>query len=174
MLQLSSNTYVSSKFILVLLFFLVSPGKLQAEVAPQKKSQIEELFIWKVSDELKLTATEEKKFSEVFKALNQKKQSLQNQLQELLENSKLTSAQESKGQSKKIIARYRKITQELNELAIAEIEQIHKILGETKFASYLVLKQEINLKLKNLVLGNEKTNSSSSKKLPPPKITEEK
>ena len=51
------------------------------------------------------------------------------------------------------------------------------LLGDKKFLDYLAIKQDINLKLKSLVLGNEKgeeSHKAKPAKLPPPQIIEEK
>ena len=54
-------------------------------VAAEKRNQLEELLIWKMSDELKLSPLEEKKFTDVVRQLNQKKTELNRELQASIE-----------------------------------------------------------------------------------------
>jgi len=68
------------KLSVITLFFLFGFRTYSQE---NKKNQIEDIFIWKMSDELKLSAAEEKQFSEIYRKLNQKKSNLQNELVQL-------------------------------------------------------------------------------------------
>ena len=61
--------------ILTLLILVSFPAKSYAltNEAELKKTYLEDIFIWKMSDELKLTAQEERQFTEINKMLNKKK-----------------------------------------------------------------------------------------------------
>ena len=68
------------------LTFLLFTLSATAQVAPDsRKSYLEDIFIWKVSDELKLSVREEKKFQEIQKDLNKKKSNLNKEIQSSLE-----------------------------------------------------------------------------------------
>lgn len=139
--------------------------------APKKKNSVEAIFIWKMSDELKLSASEEKKFSDIHKDLNIKKSELQTQIQklsyEIKKNPELTKKQISE-----TIKSYKKALLEYNSLSIVELDKMKALLGDKKFLDYLSIKQDINTKLKSLVLGDD--NGRAQKSLPPPQIIEEK
>lgn len=140
-----------------------------------KKNSVEDLFIWKVSDELKLSAQEEKKFSEIHRNLNKRKSELSLALEKLsFERQKNASL--TKAQINQTLKSYKSTLIEYNKLSVTEFEQMKKLLGESKFLDYLALKQDITAKLKLLVLGSDKKSESSSesKTLPPPQVIEEK
>lgn len=126
-----------------------------------KKNSVEDIFIWKVSDELKLSPQEEKKFADIHRDLNKQKAELQTSLSIL--------SYEKKSDTLK---KYKSTLIEYNNLSIKEFDKIKGLLGEKRFLEYLSLKQDINTKLKSLVLGEEVKVKPS--KLPPPQIIEEK
>jgi hypothetical protein len=161
-------------FLIALLFpiFLSLPLLAQSPAAPAaKKNSVEDIFIWKVSDELKLSASEEKKFADIHRDLNKLKMQYAAQLQKLSfeskGNPKLTTARAAL-----IIKEYKKTLTAYNQLSIEELEKMKALLGDKKFLDYLAIKQDINLKLKSLVLGEEQ--KAKPAKLPPPQIIEEK
>ena len=57
-----------------------------ASEVDERKTHIEDIFIWKMSDELKLTAVEEKQFTEISKRLNKKKFELNKKIQDLIQS----------------------------------------------------------------------------------------
>lgn len=134
----------------------------------EKKSHIEDIFIWKMSDELKLSATEEKKFSEITKQLNKKKFELNKKIQNLV-----TDLNESS--TEKNLLQYKNLIKEYNQISITEYEQIKKIFGTKKFISYLKIKNELNAKMKSIIAG-DKTDKKDivSPVLPKPKVIIEK
>ncbi|MCM2354150.1 MAG: hypothetical protein NDI63_11100 [Pseudobdellovibrio sp.] len=145
-----------------------------AQSAPTpKKNSVEDIFIWKVSDELKLSASEEKKFSDIHRELNKQKIQLATQLQKLSFQSK-EDPQLSKARAAEVIKDYKKTLTAYNNLSLQELDKVKALLGDKKFLDYLAIKQDINLKLKSLVLGDEPSKAKQPAKLPPPQIIEEK
>ena len=67
-----------------LLLLIVCPLQIVASTAEVdlKKSHLEDIFIWKMSDELKLTAKQEREFTEINKLLNKKKSELNRKIQD--------------------------------------------------------------------------------------------
>lgn len=161
---------------LLIFIFISLPALAQTTVNTQsapspKKNSVEDIFIWKVSDELKLSATEEKKFADIHRELNKQKMQLSAQLQRLSFQSK-ENPQLSKNKASVVIKEYRKTLLAYNNLSVQELDKIKALLGDIKFLDYLAIKQDINLKLKSLVLGEESKGKPT--KLPPPQIIEEK
>lgn len=152
----------------ILLFSL--PLHAQSASTP-KKNSVEDIFIWKVSDELKLSATEEKKFADIHRDLNKQKMLLATQLQKLSFQSK-ENPQLPQSHASNIIKNYKKTLMAYNDLSLQELDKMKTLLGDKKFLDYLAIKQDINLKLKSLVLGEEP--KAKPAKLPPPQIIEEK
>lgn len=143
----------------------------------EKKNSVEDIFIWKMSDELKLTAKEEKKFSDIHKSLNKKKMQLQSDLQKYSYALK-TNPNIGKNEIELTIKKYRSTLSQLNNISLQEVDKMKNLLGANKFLQYLAIKQDITLKLKSLVIGQndeqEKQKEKSKISLPPPKIIEEK
>jgi hypothetical protein len=131
-----------------------------------KSKKLEELFIWKISDELKLSTPQEKTFGELFKNLNQKKLELAHKQEDIL--SKLDKADEKN--LKDLLKSYRQTLEEYNKLQLSEIDSFRKNFGDTKAAKYLVVKRDLTNKVKTLL--TEKT-EKAEKELPPPKVIEE-
>lgn len=158
-------------FLTVLFSILISLPTL-AQIAPApKKNSVEDIFIWKVSDELNLSAADEKKFADIHRDLNKQKTLLSMQLQKLSFQSKENPGL-SKARASEIIKDYKKTLTAYNNLSLQELEKMKSLLGDKKFLDYLAIKQDINLRLKSLVLGEEP--KAKPTKLPPPQIIEEK
>jgi hypothetical protein len=73
---------------LILFILLISPvlSFAASSELETKKTYIEDIFIWRMSDELNLTASEEKKFTEIHKDLNKKKSDLNKEIQEITQS----------------------------------------------------------------------------------------
>lgn len=140
------------------------------------KNQVEDIFIWKISDELQLSAKQEKEFGEIHRQLNKKKSELTEQLKQLQTDHRKNQPPLSKLEQVQLIQKNKKILIQLNQLNIDEFESMKKLLGNEKFLSYLFLKQEINAKFKSMVLGRhpEKHKDDEKSKSVEPVVVEEK
>lgn len=138
-----------------------------AHAQTQSKSRLEEFLIWKMSDELKLTAKEEKKFSQILKELNQKKNNLNQNL-----SSQLKSLSDSKtaAERKKNLKDYRKTLVDFNGVSVEELDKMQSLLGDERVIAYLQFKQDLGEKLKNMLTNPEAKEPEPAKKLPEPKI----
>lgn len=153
---------------LVIFFQLVAHGV--GNENDLRKSHLEDIFIWKISDELKLSVQQEKKFTEINKLLNKKKSEINKKIQEAIAN----LAENDSGQS---LTKYKKLIQDYNQVSIDEFESIKKILGTKKFIHYLKIKSELTSKVKTLLVGDKLTDTKrvqDAKTLPPPKVIIEK
>lgn len=146
---------------LSLLFFSISAYSFNNEVEI-KKTYLEDIFIWKMSDELKLTVNEEKQFTEINKSLNKKKAEINKKIQHSIQSL-------NEDDSERALANYKKLIHEYNQLSINEFESIKKLLGRRKFINYLKIKSELTTKVKSFLIG-EKSADRDEKKLPPPKV----
>lgn len=162
----------SSLLILILTFSISfkanSNNTNTATEAELKKSHLEDIFIWKMSDELKLTANEEKKFTEIHRSLNKKKSELNKKIQESIAGLKEKDGEQA-------LKAYKKLIQDYNQLSITEFESIKGLLGAKKFISYLKIKNELTSKVKSILIGERLAdNNRKEKALPPPKVIIEK
>lgn len=138
-------------------------------LATEKRNQLEELLIWKMSDELKLTAQEEKKFSEVLRHLNDRKSTLNNSLKDSLVKLKQSSSKEQE----KELKRYRQVLSDYNRLSLEEFDSLQPLLGTERMIKYLDIKQDLANRIKSMLLAPEGA-PAKNKKLPAPKVIEEK
>ena len=161
-------------FFKTIIFIFIFSTSLYAQ--KNSKNSIEDIFIWKVSDELQLTAQQEKQFSDTHKALNKKKFELTEVQQSLTQSLKKKSLTDN--EIKKLLLSFRSNLNQLNEVTIQEYEQTKKILGHKKMAEYLVFKQELADKFKSLLADQKlKTKDSENKKsseMSAPSVIEEK
>lgn len=151
-----------------ILFLLVSyPTFSEVEQNSKAKLQLEDLLIWKISDELKLTPDQEKKISDIIKSINKKKS------ENTVEIDALTQTiikSENEKDKNKAFQELKKKLQLHSAISVDELEQIKNLLGIKKLAQYLELKNDISEKVKSIILPSDK---KGGKKLPPPKVIEE-
>lgn len=162
--------------ILTLLFISVSFGGNYLAVAAEATSnestqkaklQLEDLLIWKIADELKLTPEAEKKISDVIKSINKKKHDTNQEIEKLTKE--IIKSDDEKVKTK-AFNELRKKLQQHGMIAVEELEQVKAAIGVKKLGQYLEVKNDISEKVKNLIVPADK---KGGKKLPPPKIIEE-
>ena len=138
-----------------------------AEKMTNSKNKIEELFIWKISDELRLSTKEEKNFTDLFRDLNQKKMDIGHHQDEMITRLSLATKEKDRNQ---LLAEYRQQLAEYNKIQTREFDELKKLLGPERVAKYLFVKRELTNKVKTLLA--EKSEKKESE-LPPPKVIEE-
>ncbi len=165
----------------MLLFFLlmVFTNMLFAATSIEnQKSHLEDIFIWKMSDELKLTAQEEKKFAEIQKELNKKKSDINQQIQKIIESLEPKTSKKNAS----LLKKHRQLISQYNQLSLQELDDVNHLLKEERFAQYLQIKADLTQKIKLLLAGdksaekeqNKESLSKPSKPLPPPQVIIEK
>ncbi|MCX7978747.1 MAG: hypothetical protein N2578_07055 [Bdellovibrionaceae bacterium] len=139
--------------------------------SPASASRGEELFLWKVADELKLEPKEEKRVRDLLKELSALKAGL------VAESERLLATMKSEKDKRKFsthIGRYRELQQKIAEISLKEVDGMKKLLGPERTAQYFVLKQELAQKVKTLITEKaEKAGLQVQKDLPPPRVIEE-
>ena len=174
----------SSVFLIIFIFLIKNEAVLAASAsqnigAPttnvdteknnqQKKLKLEDLLIWKMLDELKLTPDQEQKITVVIKNLNKKKSDNSEQI-ELLTKKFIKEANVSL--KEKILLDLKKAYQQHSIINNEELDNVKKAIGIKKLAEYLDIKKDLSEKMKNLIVPGDK---KGEKKLPPPKVIEEK
>lgn len=151
------------------IFMLLAPV---ARATEASKAKLEELFIWKMSDELSLVPDEEKKFTEKIKNLNQKKSDLNAQMQDLMQS--MQKAKTDAEKNKKLL-KYKKYLQAYNRLSEEEFDAMKSLLGAKRLVKYLEVKQDLTNRLKSLLANPDSAPApkKSSTPLPSPRIIEE-
>lgn len=158
-----------NKFSIILLSLSLLSSAFPTQAA-EKKNQLEELLIWKISDELKLTSIEEKKFTEILKSLNSQKAKLNTDIQTLIADIGKNEKNKAKEDA---LLRYRRLSKSYGELSLQEYDKLKPFLGTERMVQYLVIKQDLNHKIKSMFRSSE-SGGNAAPVLPPPKLIEEK
>jgi hypothetical protein len=157
-----------SFFLLLFSLLIFSNKAISANENDARKTHLEDIFIWKMSDELKLSAREEKQFTEVSKNLNRKKTELNHQIQQL------TQALPENGSDAEL-RQYKKLLQQYSQLSVEEFDAMKKLLGPKRFVSYLKIKNELTSKMKSILIGEKSSEKKDvPKNLPAPKVIVER
>ncbi|WP_413585213.1 hypothetical protein [Bdellovibrio sp. HCB274] len=148
--------------------FLIQPLAVFAQgKTVAKRNQLEELMIWKMSDELKLTATEEKKFSDIIKNLNLKKSELNRSLQNSLQT--LVNTKDAKKMEQEFTV-YKKTLQSFNKISEEELDKLKPLLGTERTVQYLQIKQDLATRIKATLTNPDAPIKDDKKPLPAPKV----
>lgn len=122
----------------------------------RERKRLEELFIWKMSEELKLSVDTEISFTEALRALNREKAAARLELNDALfslnqvsgslrgKESGLTRPAKS---SVDAIRLYEKAMRRYGEIPVREVARLKPILGPEGLARYLVAKSRVTDKL---------------------------
>lgn len=153
-----------------LLFVLFTSRIFAANEVDNKKNHVEDIFIWKISDELKLSTQEEKQFTDIQKNLNKQKFELNKKIQDSIQS--IQNTDQDKNKLTDILKEHRKLITQYNQISLDEFDQIKKLFGATKFAKYIQIKSELNTKIKSILIGEKE--KKEEVKLPPPKVIIEK
>lgn len=150
-------------FSILLVMSLVSLITPKGEAGDDKdRRRMEDLFIWKISEELDLSVDDERWLTTTLKSLGQEKMDLQRQLDGL--------AQSLKKQPEKLSS-YKAIQKKLHTLQINELNQIEKKLGPQKAALYIYYRSELYKRVMQIIDSPEP--KKLTKPLPPPKVIDE-
>ena len=154
----------SLKNFLFTFLFLFSTSTFGSNEGDARKAHLEDIFIWKMSDELKLSAREETQFTEISKSLNRKKTELNHQIQQLTQ-----SLPDSGSEAE--LRQYKKLLQQYSQVSIEEFESLKKLLGAKRFVSYLKIKSELTSKMKSILIGEKADKKEGNAKiLPSPQV----
>ncbi len=151
---------------LVLLIFAFSFPSF-AETDHQVK-KFEDLFIWKISDELRLTPKEETLVSEIIRNSNKKKASNNAELENLYKKLKESTNEDAR---KSTFAKIRAAHKTQTNVTLEELDKLNKGIGLKRLGQYLELKRDLAEKIKGIWIQHEKKGGTQ---LPPPKVIEEK
>ncbi len=134
-----------------ILFLIASCGLVRADISKQQK-RIQDLFIWKVSEELKLDAQTEAKFSKIVHQLGIEKHDAAEKMQDSI--AKMRNANEREIQAH--ISEYETHLDQHMACQKKELDSLRKIFSPEQLARYLVVKQEILTNLKSRMASTKK------------------
>lgn len=134
----------------------------------ESRNRVEELLIWKLSDEMKLSVADEKKLSDFIRSLNKKRAEANDEVQLVLK--KMAQSKDAK-EKEKLLKEHRRALKVYSDLALEEADQMQKGFGSEKAVQYFVLKNDLTNRLKSLVAVPDKSREGV---LPPPQVIEQK
>jgi hypothetical protein len=147
--------------------------------ADKMRSRLEQLFIWRVSDRLRLSTTEETRFTTEYRKLTEERQHVNQEIDKSLD--RLQKARGNKAQLSEALAEYQRHLKKLNALQTQEMEVMGKILNSDRLAEYILLKRELTEKFRDAVavaptgVGNvAPTGGAASEKSQEPQVIQEK
>ena len=119
----------------------------------REKKRLEELFICKMTEELKLPVEKEASFSEAVRSLNREKSKANSELASALEDIGLAQSVDKtkvRAATEKAVKRYEKAWRAYGDLPLREVQRLKKILGPELLGQYLLAKAQMAEKLKAL------------------------
>lgn len=122
----------------------------RADRVERERKRLEELFIWKMSEELKLSVDTEVAFAEALRSLNREKSVALNELNEaLVALGEATRREKAAGEASLSLAmnRYEKAVRRYGEVPVREVARLKPILGAEVLARYLFAKSQVTEKL---------------------------
>jgi hypothetical protein len=140
---------------------------------------MEEILVWKISEDLKLSTKDEKKVSDLIRALNQEKSDRAQSIESL---QKKMSAEVSPTDAKELLKLYKKELSAYNDLSIEEIARVQKILSPQQTVRYFSVKAGLSQKIRAILGYNSRTDhkakneaapAEKAEHLPEPKIIED-
>ncbi|MCC6276389.1 MAG: hypothetical protein IT289_00585 [Oligoflexia bacterium] len=137
------------------------------------KNRLEQLYLWKVSDRLKLTPDQEAKFRAIYKEIVEARNKAASEIEKCL-----NQIEAAKGNSKtvqKLVAQYESLLAEYNTVSVKELERLKKFMGSEKLSEYLLLKREMTQKLKDVIShgGLNLQTKAASSPLKDPEVIQE-
>lgn len=125
----------------------------------RERARLEELFIWRVSEELRLAPTEEMKFTEAIHSINQRRREANAKMDQAVRG---LSGVKTRAEAEKALSAHRAALRETQAAANAELEKLKPLLGAQKLAQYLVVKNSILEKLKEMLASPASAQASST------------
>lgn len=116
----------------------------------EERRRLEELFISKMSEELKLSEKQKSQFAEAIRTLNREKAQANATIAEALvalDKAQSTDRTKSKKETEKAIRKYESAWRKYGALPLREISRLRAILGAEPLGRYLVAKSQMIEKL---------------------------
>ncbi len=141
------------------------------EKTEKMRQRLEQLFIWRVSDRLRLTPEQENHFSSQFKKLTEDRAKLSQSLESLLDQ--IEKKKVNKKESATLLTEYKAQLKKYNQFQNEELDSMGKIFDSSKMIDYVLLKREMTLKFKDVLVQGSQAKAGNSL-LKEPEIIQEK
>jgi hypothetical protein len=125
----------------------------QEILVDRERRRLEELFIWKISEELKLPVEMETSFAEAIRSLNREKAKANSDVARALDElNRAQSVNQSKTrtETERAVRKYEQAWKTYGALPLREVSRMRAILGSERLGKYLIAKSQMAEKLKAL------------------------
>ena len=139
-------------------------------IANANTNRFEELYIWKMSEALKLDAQQEEEFSNLIRTLNREKASAMASVDSSL--SKLKEAR-SENEAEKLVTNYKKALEAYHKVSKEEVKKIVELFNYKVAADYLSIKNEVVKKLQKRLIRPTNVGDDQLRGRKPKVISEE-
>jgi hypothetical protein len=175
MLHLRERWRISATAAAMVSVCLFTTAQAQAPKGEEKtdkmRHRLEQIFVWRVADRLGLSTQEESRFNEEFTKLSHEKSELSRKLEVCL--AKLV---QDKGNNKAVakhLDEYRDTLKKYNMLQSREMEVLSRIFKPEKMVEYVLLKQEMTQKFKDVLVQGSRPGTEKAS-LKEPEVIQEK
>ncbi|MCB0347849.1 MAG: hypothetical protein KDD37_03395, partial [Bdellovibrionales bacterium] len=119
----------------------------------QAADRFQELFLWKMSEALKLSAEKEEAFATAVRTLNEKKAKALQDIDTSLAKMKGASTENN---AKVQVTKYKEALDAYHNVAQEELTEMSKIFNYSELSKYLTIKMEIIKRLQEKMLDSQK------------------
>ena len=165
-------------FVVITLSSFWTQAQTPTPPSTDRSGRVEEILVWKISEELKLAPQEEKKVSDLIRSLNAQKADKAQKIEDLQQK---MSTGVSLSESNTLLHTSQKLLTEYNQISIEEIQKVQKILSAQQSVRYFAIKAGLSNKIRAILgyntrsRGHSEANPANEKNpsLPEPKIIED-
>lgn len=125
----------------------------QEVLVDRERRRLEELFIWKISEELKLPVEMESSFAEAIRSLNREKARANADVAKALDElnqAQSTNRSKARAETERAVRNYEQAWKTYGALPLREVSRMRAILGSERLGKYLIAKSQMAEKLKAL------------------------
>lgn len=127
------------------------PNESQDVLVDKERRRLEELFIWKMSEELKLPVEQETQFANLMRSLNREKAkanlAVSSALDEMTRAQALGDPSKARVAVEKAVKNYEKAWLTYGKIPLNEVRRMRQLLGSERLGKYLVAKSLMAEKL---------------------------
>lgn len=142
-----------------------------AAASPEKNRQrLDELFLWKLSESLSLKPEEEAQLKKVMKDIKEERARRAAEVEDAVKG---MQGETDAPKRAELLSQYRAKLSRLNEMQLDELDQLEKILGPARMPDYILAKEKMVDRIKD-VLADSTRDKKLKSKVQKPKIIEQK
>lgn len=148
-------------------------GDVQEVLVDKERRRLEELFIWKMSEELKLPVEQETQFANLMRSLNREKSktnlAVASALDEISRAQAVSDPTKSRAAIEKAVKNYEKAWLAYGRIPLNEVRRMRQLLGPERLGKYLIAKSVMAEKMMALSVREASEATATPPSSPTPK-----